>query len=647
MNESFHVRLETLKGESRATDAPVSAPVTSGDGPTFYIETFGCQMNEHDSEKVAGVLMGRGYTQVDSPAQARVVFYNTCSIREKAAHKLFSRLGLFNPKNGLLESTEGKIIGVLGCVAQQEGEALFDRAPWISLVCGSASYRELPKLLERLESGETRVTGLSKDTDETFETELTRRDHPFRAYLTIIEGCDKACAYCVVPFTRGPERSRVSDSILAETRQLADAGYSEVQLLGQTVNSYRDPSPRRMTFAELLVEVAQVPGIRRVRFMTSHPRDLSPDIVAAMDAVPALCEHLHLPAQSGSTRILRAMQRTYTREEYLEKIAMVRAARRRISLTSDIIVGFPGETESDFEETLTLLDAVKLDAIFAFQYSPRPNTPSLAFPDAVPEQEKARRLQVLLDRQRALQVAGNESFIGHTFEVLVEGAAKRESQWYGRASSNHLLNFTSPASNLLGQYVSVQVTENVANSLANVHVDGWSTGPLTFPSGVPPMEVEMKIRGLMMDPVTNMPIVVLKDANGSAVLPIWVGVYEANAIALEIEKVQTPRPMTHDLLKNVLLGLNVQVQKVVVNELREDTFYALIWVEHEGERMSIDSRPSDALALALRVDCPIFVDDTVLQNSKSSSAITEKSTSEELRKWLEGLSDEDLGRYKM
>ncbi len=310
MAEAIDVRLDSLTGATmppgfRVSPLALNSPVCEGDSPgskTFYLETFGCQMNVHDSEKVAGVLLGRGYRQVDTPEAATVVFYNTCSIREKAAQKVFSRLGAFRAGQDA-----GKLIGVLGCVAQQEGEQIFERAPWVSLVCGSASYRKLPQLLAQLEAGRRRVTGLETDTDETFETEMTRRENPFRAYLTIIEGCDKACAYCVVPFTRGPERSRASASILAEVRQLADVGYTEVQLLGQTVNSYRDPSPRRMSFADLLVAVSAVPGIRRVRFTTSHPRDFHSEIVQAIEAVPALCDHVHLPVQSGSTRVLRAM----------------------------------------------------------------------------------------------------------------------------------------------------------------------------------------------------------------------------------------------------------------------------------------------------------------------------------------------------
>jgi tRNA-2-methylthio-N6-dimethylallyladenosine synthase len=434
-------------------------------GNTFYIETFGCQMNAHDSEKVAGVLLGRGYQQVDTIDAAKLVFYNTCSIREKAAQKVFSRLGAFRKGNG-----PEKIIGVLGCVAQQEGEEIFERSPWVRLVCGSASYSKLPELIAELEAGNRRVMGLDTDTDETFETEITRRDNPFRAYLTIIEGCDKACSYCVVPHTRGPERSRASASILAEVRRLTDAGYSEIQLLGQTVNSYKDPSPKHMTFAELLVAVAAVPGIRRVRFTTSHPRDFGQDIVDAIDSAPELCEHVHLPVQSGSTRILRSMLRTYTREEYLEKIAMIREARRPISVTSDIIVGFPGETEQDLADTFSLLDEAQYDGIFAFQYSPRPNTSAQHMPDAIPEEEKGRRLSQILEHQRKIQTARNEILVGKTFEVFVDGASRRPGQWSGRCSSNRVLNFTSPLQNLLGEYLQVKVLQAGPNSLVGEHV---------------------------------------------------------------------------------------------------------------------------------------------------------------------------------
>src|SRR5215471_10189081 len=318
---------------------------------TFYLETFGCQMNVHDSEKVVGTLIQEGYRQVETVEQAELILYNTCSIRDKAEQKVFHRLADYRKLQ-----EQGKKFGVLGCVAQQEGEKIFERAPHVSLVCGSASYRNLPSMLVQLENAQTgegkRVTGLDdRQTDHCFETEYTARTNPHRGYITIIEGCDKFCAYCVVPFTRGKERSRSSSSVLAEARQLADLGYTEIQLLGQNVNSYKDPAGKK-SFAELLAAVGEVPGIRRVRFTTSHPRDFGRDIVEAIDAVPTLCDHVHLPVQSGSTRVLDAMQRLYSREQYLEPISWMKAARRKVSITTDIIVGFPGETESDFAETL-------------------------------------------------------------------------------------------------------------------------------------------------------------------------------------------------------------------------------------------------------------------------------------------------------
>src|ERR1700744_5876348 len=324
---------------------------------TFYLETFGCQMNSHDSEKVVGTLQREGYTQVADEADADLVLYNTCSIRDKAEQKVFHRLNEYKKLQG-----EGKRFGVLGCVAQQEGQRIFERAPYVSLVAGSASYRNLPEMLHRLEAGETRVTGLDdRPTHQTFDTEFTARTNPHRGYITIIEGCDKFCAYCVVPYTRGKERSRSSASVLAEAQQLIDLGYTEIQLLGQNVNSYRDPDGKK-SFAELLGSLGELAGMRRVRFTTSHPRDFGRDIVDVIDAVPALCDHVHLPVQSGSTRVLDAMQRLYGRDQYLERISWLQSARRDISITSDLIVGFPGETEREFEETLSLLDQVGYDS---------------------------------------------------------------------------------------------------------------------------------------------------------------------------------------------------------------------------------------------------------------------------------------------
>ena len=338
------------KGGCRCTRLPRIEPgytvKMSGDShKTFYLETFGCQMNVHDSEKVIGTLVHEGYQQVETVEQADLILYNTCSIRDKAEQKVFHRLADYKK---LL--AQGKKFGVLGCVAQQEGEKIFERAPHVAMVCGSASYRNLPQMLIQIEAGKQRVTGLDdRETDECFETEFTARTNPHRGYITIIEGCDKFCAYCVVPFTRGKERSRTSESVLAEARQMADLGYTEIQLLGQNVNSYKDPdcgsSGKKKTFAELLAAVGEVPGIRRVRFTTSHPRDFWTRHHRCHRRRP----HALRPCASAGAeridRVLNAMQRLYTREQYLERIAWMKSAKREISITSDVIVGFPGETE--------------------------------------------------------------------------------------------------------------------------------------------------------------------------------------------------------------------------------------------------------------------------------------------------------------
>jgi tRNA-2-methylthio-N6-dimethylallyladenosine synthase len=434
---------------------------------TFYLETFGCQMNVHDSEKVVGALTALGYTQVASPEEAGLVLYNTCSVRDKAEQKVYHRLQQF--KRG----ANGRLFGVLGCVAQQEGLRIFDAAPYVSLVCGSASYNQLPALISQLEAGGRRVTGLDLATDETFETPYTRRDSPHRAYITIIEGCDKSCAYCVVPFTRGKERSRSSRSILEEARGLAGSGYTEVQLLGQNVTSYRDPSGEAADFADLLSRVAGIPGLKRVRFATSHPRDFNQAIADAIDATPVLCDQVHLPVQSGSTRVLERMQRLYTRDQYMRRIEWLKGARRAIALSTDIIVGFPGESEKDFEETLSLLDEVQYDSLFSFKYSPRPNTSALALDGQVPGEEAGRRLTFLQEKQRAIQIRRNAQLVGTTQEIKVEGFNRATGQWIGRTSQNRVLNFLAPqgTGSLEGSYVAVRVTRAGPNSLAGESLD--------------------------------------------------------------------------------------------------------------------------------------------------------------------------------
>jgi len=429
---------------------------------TFYLETFGCQMNAHDSEKVIGTLLSEGYSRVESEEDAGLILYNTCSIRDKAEQKVFNRL---NDYKKLYKA--GKRFGVLGCVAQQEGEKIFERAPYVSLVSGSASYRKLPEMLARLEAGEQRITGLDdRQTEETFETEFTSRQNPYRAYITIIEGCDKFCAYCVVPYTRGKERSRGASSVLLEARRIVDQGYTEIQLLGQNVNSYKDPEGK-LSFAELLAAVGQVAGIRRVRFTTSHPRDFTREIVEVIDAVPTLCDHVHLPVQSGSNKVLKAMAREYTRDWYLERIAWVKSARRQISLSTDIIVGFPGETADEFIETMDLLGEVEYDCVFGFKYSARPNTPALVMIDSIPEAEKAQRLQALLDRQREIQRVNYAKHLGQVMEVMVEGQNPARGQISGRSSQNKPVNFTwgQPIAPAPGSYVQVRITATHPNSL--------------------------------------------------------------------------------------------------------------------------------------------------------------------------------------
>jgi tRNA-2-methylthio-N6-dimethylallyladenosine synthase len=424
----------------------------------FYIETFGCAMNVHDSEKVAGTLTGMGYEPTESIEEAGLVLFNTCSIREKASEKVFSRLG------SLRKSFPDKKVGVLGCVAQQEGPRFFKRAPNVNLVVGSASYNNFARLVGELEAGKERVIDTSQDEEHCFETEITRRTSPYRAYLTIIEGCNNVCAFCVVPYTRGPERSRASDQVIEEVTRLADKGYTEVQLLGQNVNSYEDPLGKR-SFAALLGAVAEVPGIRRVRFATSNPQNFVPEIVEAIDAHPALCNAVHLPVQSGATPVLHRMRRDYTRDEYLRKVEFIKRSPRGIALSTDVIVGFPGETETEFEETVSLAEMVGYQQMYSFIYSPRPNTEALKLMDDIPAEEKSRRLAFLQDRQREIQIEKSKVLVGRVVEVLVDGhSAKDADVLAGRTTTNYVVNFSGPRS-WLGNYVKVQITRSMANSL--------------------------------------------------------------------------------------------------------------------------------------------------------------------------------------
>ena len=435
---------------------------TMSQSKKFFIETFGCQMNHHDSEKVAGTLVKMGYAPTSDAAEADLLLLNTCNIREKANQKVFSRLGAVRRTYGAKSTAR---IGLLGCMAQMEGAAIFKKAPKVDLVVGSSSYSFLPELVSRLEQGERQVIDVSQDSDRLFETDAGARESPYKAFVTIMEGCNRFCSFCVVPYTRGPERSRPGRHVLSEVEGLSSRGFREVTLLGQTVNSWRDPLGEIASFTDLLRRVARIDRIRRIRFTSPHPSDFQPDIVEVIETVPEVCNQIHLPLQSGSTAVLQRMKRDYTREQYLEKVAFLKRSKREIALSTDIIVGFPGETQQQFEETLSMVENVGYDSMFSFKFSPRPGTEAFAFQDVIPEAEKSRRLQVLQQFQRKIQLERHERLVGKEFEILVDGASRRDSRVLaGRTTQNKIVNFSGPPE-LLGRFVPVRVTDYAPNSL--------------------------------------------------------------------------------------------------------------------------------------------------------------------------------------
>ena len=424
-----------------------------------FIRTFGCQMNEHDSERMAGLLKQQGYTLTSNPDEADVILVNTCSIRDKAEQKAYSELGRYAE---LKEARPGLVIGMAGCVAQQEGQKVFKRYPWVDLVFGSSNIPNLPEMVKTRQAGQLHVIKTDEPPGPPRTTPAVRSDK-VRAWVNIMEGCDKHCTFCVVPMTRGRERSRPADEILREVFNLGLNGYREVTLLGQTVNSYGNGTA--VDFSELLRRLNDAPGIERIRFMTSHPIDLTPTLILAMAMLPKLCEHLHLPLQSGSDQVLDRMHRGYTRASYIEKIRTSRQTVPGISLTTDLIVGFPGESESDFEQTLEAVEEIRYDAIFAFKYSPRPSTPASAYPDQVPEEVKDRRLQKLLALQKRITDEHSQYLLGSIQEILVEAVGKREpNQLFGRTRTNRTIRFHGPA-HWIGQLVRVQINKTYASSL--------------------------------------------------------------------------------------------------------------------------------------------------------------------------------------
>ena len=411
----------------------------------YLIETFGCQMNVHDSERMAGLLEQAGYEAADEAADADVVVINTCSVRERAEDKLYTRLGEL--RQLAAEHGHNPIVAVAGCVAQQEGEAILKRAPGVAdVVLGTQAIRRLPMLLEQAAAERRPVINLDPFDDVTFPLGVTKRNDPIKAYVTIIEGCNEFCSFCVVPYTRGNERMRPKADILAEVREAAATGHREVQLLGQIVNHYAAPDDPSCDFSGLLESVHGVDGVERIRFASPHPRHVSPRFLDTMARLPKVCRHLHLPVQSGSTRVLEAMRRRYTRDSYLDLVARIRESLPDVALSTDMIVGFPGESDADFDDTLTLTAAVRYHSMFSFKYSPRPNTlADKRLADDVPEEETTRRIVALQALQRDIQSGLNEQLVGQTVAVLVDaGSRRREEELSGRTSTNVVVNLPGP-----------------------------------------------------------------------------------------------------------------------------------------------------------------------------------------------------------
>lgn len=431
----------------------------------YLIETYGCQMNAHDSERMAGLLEQAGYEPTDDAGDADVVVINTCSVREHAEDKLYTRLGELRVL--AQEHGHNPIVAVAGCVAQQEGNALLKRSPGVAdLIVGTQAIKRLPMLVERAEATRRPVVDLDPFEDVTFPLGVTRRTDPIKAYVTIIEGCNEFCSFCVVPYTRGNERMRPMADILAEVREAAESGRREVQLLGQIVNHYAAPDAPDVDFTALVEAIHDVDGIERIRFASPHPRHFSVRFLEAMQRLPKIARHLHLPVQSGSTRVLKDMRRRYTRESYLELIAQIRQMLPDVALSTDMIVGFPGETDQDFEDTLSLTREARFHSMFSFKYSPRPNTlADKRMPDDVPEEEKTRRIVTLQALQRDIQTEIHAALVGRTVDVLIDSASRRrDTELSGRTSQNTVVNLPGSA-DWIGRTVPVRIERAGPNSV--------------------------------------------------------------------------------------------------------------------------------------------------------------------------------------
>ena len=413
-----------------------------------YIETYGCQMNVADSELIVGVLVREGFVRTDDPAAADVMLVNTCAVRDHAEQRVLSRLGELKGFK-----RPGRVLGVVGCMAQRLGPRLLERVPQVDLVIGPDGYRGLPELIARAHQGE-RAAEVEFKTWEHYEDVPPARGERVSAFVTVQRGCDYRCSFCIVPMTRGAERSRKLADVVCEVRDLAAAGTTEVTLLGQTVNSYHDGEH---DFADLLRAVGAVPGVRRLRFTSPYPTDFTDRVLAALAGTPAACEHVHLPVQSGSSRVLKRMLRRYDRERYLAVVAALRGAVPGIALTTDIIVGFPGETEGDFQETLSLVEEVGFDDAYTFKYSPREGTPALKLKDPVADDVAGERLERLVAAVRHGAKRKNVALVGTTHEVLVEGRAKRGALLQARTRTNKVALLEGP-DEWIGTYACVRLT---------------------------------------------------------------------------------------------------------------------------------------------------------------------------------------------
>jgi len=453
---------------------PVGREVAARDGPTpssgeadgvlprskrVYFEVFGCQMNKLDAELMFGVLTADGYALTDDIEEAGVILYNTCAIREQAENRVFSKVSQLK---SLKRSRPETVIGILGCGAQNHREALFERFPHLGIVCGPGEFLRLAELIDEARGGR-QVAALDLDRPIEVERRANLGPQPHHAYVSVMRGCDMACTYCVVPHTRGPEVSRPVRAIVDEARALVEVGVREITLLGQTVNSYgKHLGPgREIGLQHVLQQLDRIPGLERVRFITSHPRFMNPDLIDAMASLPSVCDYLHLPVQSGSDAVLRRMQRSYSMRHYRKVVDACRERNPDLALATDFIVGFCGETDAEFQETVDLMEDVRFHGAFVFRYSERPGTAAASLTDDVPEEVKRERNQILLETQKRISLEIHSRSIGTRTEVLVEGLSKRDkSRWSGRNSRHQIVVFpVAPGDDLVGKLVTVKVSE--------------------------------------------------------------------------------------------------------------------------------------------------------------------------------------------